>query len=279
MSQAAPRTSFSGRTSDSREKSSEWPQFPGTPRAPDGLASRNDRRNVTTPNPTISAPGGDISTPSKLGTTVSASSTPLGQQHHQGISPQSHVQLPSSRRSSPLGTRDGLNATTRSVPATPLGLPGSAPHLLKRDGTPHIPGTDSISGRLTSQGSHTLGDSAVNAGDLQASLSRLPSGQYENGSLTFTSVQSGVEDPLQVSPRLTLCRTLDAELKYSRSTVWTLFMVLITTVSIRMVSNQADDLALTLIVLAGLRLCTITMDLAMVWACQGEQILVLRMGR
>ncbi|KAJ6573991.1 hypothetical protein DFH09DRAFT_1277012 [Mycena vulgaris] len=44
-----------------------------------------------------------------------------------------------------------------------------------------------------------LSESAVNANDLQAFLSRLPSGKYDNGSLTFNSIQPGLDDTLQVA--------------------------------------------------------------------------------
>ncbi|KAF7357064.1 RNA-binding protein [Mycena sanguinolenta] len=62
-----------------------------------------------------------------------------------------------------------------------------------RLGTPHTPETQGLNGRLAS-----VGENSVNAGDLQASLSRLPSGQYDGGSLTFNSIQPGVlDDTLQ----------------------------------------------------------------------------------
>lgn len=52
-----------------------------------------------------------------------------------------------------------------------------------------------LNGRIATPSSHQLADSSVNAGDLQASLSRLPTGPYDGGSLTFNSIQpSGRED-------------------------------------------------------------------------------------
>ncbi|KAJ7151565.1 ARM repeat-containing protein [Mycena filopes] len=189
ISQTSPRTSFATRTLETRDKSSEWPQFAGSTRgaAPDGAALR-DRRTVTNPNLTLSAPSNDPSG-GKLNT-VSASATPLVQQHPQLAT---HAHVPTSRRSSPPSLLESLNATTRSVPATPLGLPNSAVHILKSPGTPHTPETNQVlNGRLAS-----VGESAVNANDLQASLSRLPSGQYDNGSLTFNSIQPGLDDTLQ----------------------------------------------------------------------------------
>ncbi|KAJ7275587.1 armadillo-type protein [Mycena haematopus] len=192
ISQTSPRASFATRTLESRDKSSEWPQFAGSTRAPphDGVL-RADRRTVTNPNLTLSAPSNDV-TSGKLNT-VSASATPLGQQHPQLGSHATHAQLPTSRRGSPPGLLESLNATTRSVPATPLGIPNSAVHILKSPGTPHTPETQGLNGRLAS-----VGESAVNAGDLQASLSRLPSGQYDGGSLTFNSIQpGGLDDTLQ----------------------------------------------------------------------------------
>ncbi|KAJ6573985.1 ARM repeat-containing protein [Mycena vulgaris] len=166
-------------------KSSEWPQFAGSSRAPpEGLSLRADRRTVTNPNLTLSAPSNDPSG-GKLNT-VSASATPLVQQLS------NHAQVPSSRRSSPTSLLESLNATTRSVPATPMGIPNSALHILKSPATPHTPDAQVMNGRLSA-----VGESAVNANDLQASLSRLPSGQYDNGSLTFNSIQPGLDDTLQ----------------------------------------------------------------------------------
>jgi hypothetical protein len=95
---------------------------------------------------------------------------------------------------------DNLSVTTRSVPATPLsGVNGTTTHLLKTPGTPHAPDTQGFGTRVNSQGPVQAHENPVNAGDLQASLSRLPSGQYENGSLPFNSVQAGNDDSLQVS--------------------------------------------------------------------------------
>ncbi|KII86320.1 hypothetical protein PLICRDRAFT_164809 [Plicaturopsis crispa FD-325 SS-3] len=186
LSQTSPRSSFSGRTGDSRDKSSEWPQFSGAPRGADSL--RADRRTVTNPTLTLSSALGDLAS-TKMAATVSASGSPHVQQHPQGLHPSI---LPSSRRSSPPNTLEGL---TRSVPATPLGLGNStASHYIGTPGTgtPRTPDAQGLSGRLASQ----MGDSAVNASDLQASLSRLPSGQYDNG-LTFSSIQAGMDDSLQ----------------------------------------------------------------------------------
>ncbi|KAF8164145.1 hypothetical protein K438DRAFT_1775661 [Mycena galopus ATCC 62051] len=190
ISQTSPRASFATRTLETRDKSSEWPQFAGSGRAPahDAGVLRADRRTVTNPNLTLSAPSNDASS-GKLNT-VSASTTPLGQQHPQLVS---HAQLSTSRRGSPPSLLESLNATTRSVPATPLGISNSAVHILKSPGTPHTPETQALNGRLAS-----VGENAVNAGDLQASLSRLPSGQYDGRSLTFNSIQSGgLDDTLQ----------------------------------------------------------------------------------
>ncbi|KAJ7480117.1 ARM repeat-containing protein [Mycena galericulata] len=189
ISQTSPRASFATRTLETRDKSSEWPQFAGSRAPPDGASLRSDRRTVTNPNLTLSAPSNDPSG-GKLNT-VSASATPLVQQHPQ-LAGHGHGQMPSSRRGSPPSLLESLNATTRSVPATPLGLPNSAVHILKSPGTPHTPDTQALNGRLAS-----VGESAVNANDLQASLSRLPSGQYDNGSLTFNSIQPGLDDSLQ----------------------------------------------------------------------------------
>ena len=164
--------------------SSEWPQFTGNPRGPDSGA-RSDRRTVTNPNLTLSGPPDDVSS-KIIGGVVSA--TPLVQQTSQG-STLSHNQ-PLSRRGSP----HSLLETTRSVPATPLGLSSNGSHLLKTPGTPHTPEIQIMNGLIATPNSHQLTDSSVNAGDLQASLSRLPTGPYDS-SLTFNSIQpTGRED-------------------------------------------------------------------------------------
>jgi hypothetical protein len=142
---------------------------------------RVDRgRTVTNPNLTLSGPPED----SKIG----GAATPLAQQTSQG-STLSHNQ-PSSRRGSP----HSLLETTRSVPATPLGFSRNGSHLLKTPGTPHTPEIQIMNGLIATPNSHQLTDSSVNAGDLQASLSRLPTGPYDS-SLTFNSIQpTGRED-------------------------------------------------------------------------------------
>lgn len=174
--------------------SSEWPQFTGNPRGPDS-APRSDRRTVTNPNLTLSGPSDDIS--SKIvGSMVSA--TPLIPQTSQG-STHSHNQAPISRRGSPHNLLENLS-TTRSVPATPMGLSNNGSHLLKTPGTPHTPEIQMMNGRIATPSSHQLTDSSVNAGDLQASLSRLPTSPYDTASLTFNSIQpAGREDVCKIS--------------------------------------------------------------------------------
>jgi hypothetical protein len=191
MSQTSPRSSFSGRTMDSREKSSEWPQFNANPRIPEGAGSRVDRRTVTDPTLTLSSTLDELSAANKLNGTVSASATPHTAQHPQGLAHPGKVRTPSSRHRSPPGTLDNLSVTTRSVPVTQLsGVNGTTIHLLKTPGTPHAPDTQGFGTCVNSQGPVQAHENPVNAGDLQASLSRLPSGQYENGSLPFNSVQA-----------------------------------------------------------------------------------------
>ncbi|KAF5392633.1 hypothetical protein D9757_002130 [Collybiopsis confluens] len=164
ISQSSSNRSFEG-----KDKSSEWPQFS----RPDGISSaKSERRSVTNPGLTLASPEGQTG----LGT-VSASTTPLIAQHSQGIS----HQPPSPRHGSPLGPLDGLNGTTRSVPATPLGLASN--HLMNTPGTP-LGDTPGLNGRLSTQGSH-MNDSI---GDIQASLSRAPSGRYENNALSFGGI-------------------------------------------------------------------------------------------
>ncbi|KAF7306452.1 RNA-binding protein [Mycena indigotica] len=171
ISQTSPRTSFASRTLETRDKSSEWPQFPGPARPVPGA----DRRTVTNPNLTLSADANKLNT-------VSASATPLTQSHSQLGN---HTQVSTSRRGSPPSLLESLNATTRSVPATPLGLPTSAVHILKSPGTPE---TQALTSRLSS-----VGENAVNANDLTASLSRLPSGQYDNGSYGLDEYGNGMD--------------------------------------------------------------------------------------
>jgi hypothetical protein len=197
MSQTSPRSSFSGRAMDSREKSSEWPQFNANPRVPEGTGSRADRRTVANPTLTLSSTPDEPSSANKLSGTVSASATPHTSHHSQALAPRGNAHAPSSRRGSPAGTLDNLSVTARSVPATPLG--GINGTHLKTPGTPHTPDTQGLGTRVNSQGPIQAQENPVNAGDLQASLSRLPSGQYENGSLSFNSIQAGHDDSLQVS--------------------------------------------------------------------------------
>lgn len=178
-SQASSRTHLTVRGLETREKPSEWPQFTATARGPEGFLSRADRRTVTNPNLTFSSPIEDRAPGS-----LSANVSPLIPQGPQG-------QSPSSRRGSPHSLLDGISATTRSVPATPLGLSNTAAHLLKTPGTPMTPDPHLLNGRISTPGSHSLND---NGNDLQASLSRLSGNQF-NSSLAFGPLQStGIDD-------------------------------------------------------------------------------------
>lgn len=150
---------------DSRNSPSEWPQFA---RTPDGT-SRSERRTVTNPNLTISAPSDDISSKLLVGS-GSASGTPL-------IS-----QGPSSRRGSP--------HSLRSVPATPLGLP----NMLKPPGTPVPSEVQNFNGRVsTPNNSHLVAENTMGNVELQGTLSRLPHGGYDNGN-HYNSVQANRDD-------------------------------------------------------------------------------------
>lgn len=165
-----------------RDKSSEWPQFNGSSRVPDRSTSRNDRRIVTNPTIALSAGLADLAAKG----TVSGHASPLVQQLPQGM-----VQGLSSRRGSPLALPDGLSITTaRSVPNTPL--PGAGPNgiLNKGLGTPLSAESQTVNGLLAAQGSSPV--------ELHPSLSRIPSSQYDQGSLGYSPMQSGMEDPLQV---------------------------------------------------------------------------------
>ena len=172
-----------------REKSSEWPQFPPS-RGVDTL-HRQDRR-VTTPSLTLA---NDLSLANKLNS-VSATTTPLLPQHQQTLG---YLQAPGSRRGSPPGLSDGLSSINapRSVPTTPNPAISHTPsHLMKAPGTPLSSESQSLSGRLSSAGSHPIGD--LNGGDLRPSLSRLSS-QFDGSSLNFNGLQaSGLDDGLRV---------------------------------------------------------------------------------
>lgn len=144
---------------DPREPS-EWPQFA---RTPEGI-SRSERRTVTNPNLTVSAPADDVA-PNLLGGTGSAS--PL-------IS-----QGPTSRRGSP----HSLLSATRSVPTTPLGLP---PNLLKTP-TPNPSEGQAFNGRISTPSSQLVADNTMS----NAELSRHPQG---NGNASYNSVQANRDD-------------------------------------------------------------------------------------
>lgn len=268
MSQLSPRNSFSGRTADNREKSSEWPQFNANPRVPDGIPSRTERRTVTNPTLTLSSTLDELSNANKLGGTVSASATPHTAQHPQGMAHPVSAQTAGSRRGSPPVTLDSLSAATRSVPATPLGgINGAAAHLIKTPGT-HTPDTQGFGSRINSQGPLQAHENAVNAGDLQASLSRLPSGQYENGSLTFNSIQSGHDESMQViilpPIRLFILSNGLTCLSNSMANLFTIStMVLIMGRTILMVSNLMVVIRVLIVLVDPLR-CIITMVLVMV---------------
>ncbi|KAI0757429.1 ARM repeat-containing protein [Daedaleopsis nitida] len=168
------------------KKPSEWPQFNGSGRLPDGLA-RSDRRNVTNPTMGLSPNLGDLSS-SRTNGNVSGTTTPLLQQVSQGL-----AQGLSSRRGSPLSLGDTLSSITsaRSVPATPLpGMPGSAGPLAKAPGTPLSGDPHNINGILSAQISRQLSEDS----DLNPSLSRMPSGQFDNSPLSFNSIQGGIDE-------------------------------------------------------------------------------------
>ena len=149
-----------------REKSSEWPQFPPS-RGVDTL-HRADRR-VTTPSLNLA---NDMSLANKL-KSVSATTTPLLSQYQQTLA---YLQAPGSRRGSPPGFLDNISNINapRSVPTTPNATISYSPsHLMKAPGTPLSAESQGLSGRLSSAGSHPIGDLA--GGDLRPSLSRISS--------------------------------------------------------------------------------------------------------
>ncbi len=169
-----------------QQKSSEWPQFNGSGRIPETL-SRSDRRNVTNPAMSLSPGLGDFSGP-KVNGTVSGTTTPLLQQVSHGL-----AQGLSSRRGSPLSLGDTRSSipSARSVPATPLpGMPNSAGSLAKAPGTPLSGDPHNINGILSAQISRQLSDDS----ELNPSLSRMPSGQFDGSPLSFNSIQSGMDE-------------------------------------------------------------------------------------
>ena len=177
----SPRTSFS-RAIDS--KPSEWPQFSGVPRGPDG-APRPDRRNVTNPNLTLSTPTDEHS---GLNTVGSASATPLIPQTSQGPT----INTGSlSRRGSPHALLDGLSST-RSVPTTPLGLQTQNPVMIKPQGGHHTPDLQVINGRIATPNS--LSDLSTNTSDQPGALSRIPPGPYDSAPLGYSSVPSSARE-------------------------------------------------------------------------------------
>lgn len=169
-----------------QQKSSEWPQFNGSGRVPESLG-RSDRRNVTNPAMSLSPGLGDLSGP-KVNGTVSGTTTPLLQQVSQGL-----TQGLSSRRGSPLSLGDTRSSipSARSVPATPLpGMPNSAGSLAKAPGTPLSGDPHNINGILSAQISRQLSEES----ELNPSLSRMPSGQFDGSPLSFNSIQSGIDE-------------------------------------------------------------------------------------
>lgn len=165
---------------DPRETPSEWPQFIGHPRMPEG-GLRSDRRTVTNPNLTVSAPSDDVSS-KMLGGSGSSSGTPLPSQG------------PSSRRGSPHSFLESLSNNTRSVPATPLGLTSNASHLLKTAGTPRTPDMVTYNGRISTPNSQLVHESSMGGNELQASLSRVSSASYDNNNFVYNSAQPGRDD-------------------------------------------------------------------------------------
>lgn len=77
---------------------------------------------------------------------------------------------------------------------------------MKAPGTPLSVESQGLSGRLSSAGSHSIGD--LNGGDLRPSLSRLSS-QFDGSSLGFNGLQAaGLDDGLRVCSLLFVPRPL-----------------------------------------------------------------------
>jgi hypothetical protein len=151
---------------DLAQKNSDWP-YEGV-RGPSELATRANRRSATNP---------------VLGGLNEMPNTPLLQQ---GIG---------SRRGSPLPMAESMQsmiAAARSVPGTPLGgVPSTvAQHLLKSGAATPLLSEHPQSNRLSAH----ITEDALSASELQASLTRLNNGQYDNTPLTFNSIQAGGDD-------------------------------------------------------------------------------------
>ncbi|EMD41536.1 hypothetical protein CERSUDRAFT_110088 [Gelatoporia subvermispora B] len=192
LSQTPPRTQYVGRTPmETSQKPSEWPQFNGNARVPDGLGARSERRNVTNPPMRLSpALGGDLVPSSIAHGTVSGANTPLLSQMPPSISGGL-----SSRRGSPLSFNDGLSITTaRSVPATPLpNGPGSGGPLAKAPGTPLSADPQNINGILNAQAA-AMSRQLSEDSELNPSLSRMSSTQFENGNgLGYSSMDDALQ--------------------------------------------------------------------------------------
>jgi hypothetical protein len=112
---------------------------------------------------------------------------------------------------------------------------------LKTPGTPHTPDIQALNGRISTPNSHQVPENSVNATDLQASLSRLPTGPYDNSSLTFNSIQSNGRDDVCFIFALFLINYLCDINSTIRSMELT--PVLTTVASIHMVSKQPIDQA------------------------------------
>ncbi|KAG6895519.1 hypothetical protein C0992_000863 [Termitomyces sp. T32_za158] len=189
ISQTSPRSRF--HALEAREKSSsEWPQFIGGPRGPDGLNSRTERRTVTNPNVTLSAPPEDHNGVNAIPTSATPLLQPLSQ-----VPNLSHVPSPSPRRGSPPSLLDGISSTARSVPGTPLGVHGNTNHLKAPQGSPNIAEALLLNTRLS--GHHQMSETSGSPNDLQASLSRMNQQSYDNPSLAFSSMKAGPLDEQQ----------------------------------------------------------------------------------
>jgi hypothetical protein len=124
---------------------------------------------------------------------------------------------------------DNLSTTTRSVPTTPLGLSATTAHLLK-SGSPLAPDLQSLGARIGTPGSQQLADT-LPPNDLQASLSRLPSGTFENGNLSFNTMQSSPDD-VRVPPCILLlvCLTNNSfSMGLSHRTAWVALVTAVVT--------------------------------------------------
>lgn len=101
------------------------------------------------------------------------------------------------------GKREDCECCCRRGVADADTTPASAvPHIPKTPGTPRTPNTGVLSARITSHGSSFGDHSPISASNLGASLSRLPSGQFDG---SYSPNGSTLDESMQVCRFLKVC--------------------------------------------------------------------------